>query len=1054
MLSSIQKQFLINSTIFGASAAYNVASLVRFNGFIDEERLRDAWERVFAATEILRFPATGAEGTSFPIPGPRAPWELVVCGEERVLPLATAAADRPFDLDEPPLARFVVYRSADRHHLLIVLHHIVTDLFSKNLLATHLARAYADPAFVPSMVPYSEFRDAERSYLNSDAGAKARAFWKAKMERDFEPLRLPAARRGQRSFSGTGRRLPWALDENLRAPFDALEETGRVPFLVLLTAYACLLSRISGQRRFLVGVPMTNRFAFGDAPLSGPCVNILPVVCETEPGDAFADVYARIRREMLENHRHQGFPLVEVARLAKPEPRDPLRPRLLQAGFTREDPMPLSIPGVECSHIDLSRSGAQMDLFFTWWKDGDSWRGYWEYNDASFGEEDVRIWQTAFRAVLDAVLRTPDAAVSSLDLVAEDDRRRLTGEGAEVSYPIGLGMDALLSASYSRHGNETAMVYRGKETSYADFAAGVSRFAAAVRRRCGSGKRVAVLLDRSPEMLYALHGIVHSGNAYVPLGIDWPAARVADILEDIAPALVVTQREYRDRIPGSAYPAAIASELLTASDPAPNPTEGSAGPDSSMYILYTSGSTGKPKGAELLHKGIVNRLLWMQDEYRLLPGQRCLLKTPYTFDVSGWELFWPFLAGATLVVAEESAHRDPREILDLIRKEDVRIVHFVPTMLSHFLDQEDVGSAAGLSDVVCSGEALTPELVTRFFARLPGARLHNLYGPTEASIDVTFWECSRADVERGTVPIGRPIANTQVYVLDEGGKLCPPLVRGEIFLGGIGLAKGYWNRPELTRERFVENPYGQGKLYRTGDWGRYGLDGAIEYLERMDAQVKIRGMRVELGEIETALRSVPGIENAVVKKGKTAAGAECLIAYYVSRTGVDVPNSEITALLRDRIPEAIVPEHFVRLPAFPVSGSGKADRNSLPDRAEAGQAASGAARRPPANSTEALVADLWAEVLGSPVAGADVAFFDAGGNSLLILALRAKLEKAFGLSVKIADLFRSPTVSGMAALFRRGAQPSERQGGMDSEERARRQRSGMSGLAARKRNAT
>lgn len=1016
ILSGIQTQFYLSTTLYGHSAAYNIVDSLHIRGIIDENRLRDAWFRIFSSIEVFQSSfmedRDQPEFQTFP-----PPWRDEICSDEDIIHRLRTESERSYDLGHAPLVRCCLYHMNDGHRILqITQHHIVTDLFSREILFRFLSHAYKDPSYTPQPVPYSRFIEAEHAFLTSPAGVSRKAFWEGMIASSPDILRLPAKNLTPKPFAGTGQRLAWRATEMQVPALKQLGEQGKAAFILLLSAYAGLLGRLSAQNRFYIGIPFTNRYAFGEEPLYGPCVNILPLLVELDPEETLTGLYGKIRRRMLEIHRNQGISLIEIARMYD-APHDPLRPRLLQAGFTNEPLLSLELEGAVCKPIQTDKSGAQMDLFFTWWEDDDGWAGYWEYNDATFSPDDVLLWQTAFSNILDAAINEPDRTLASIRLIELQRELALAGADRTVSYPIEGGMVALLRDAYRKHLSETAIVYRNYSESYGAFADKVAKVASRLSSLGGTGQRVIVLHERSPELLYALHGIVNSGNVYVPLGIDWPQARIDDILEDIRPSAVLTQETYQARFVNAGCPILITSNIVSGT-PAGFP-EAHIVPTDSMYILYTSGTTGRPKGAELPHGGIANRLLWMQDEYRLKPGDRCLLKTPYTFDVSGWEIFWPFLAGATLVVAEENAHKDPRELRNLILAERVRIVHFVPSMLSYFLEQEGLGETASLTDIICSGEALTTELVARFFKRLPEARLHNLYGPTEASIDVSSWKCSMADVERGTVPIGRPIANTQIWVLDERGYPCPPLVRGELYLGGICLAKGYWNRPELTVERFVPNPFGAGSLYKTGDWGRYGLDGAIEYLERRDNQVKIRGIRIELSEIEADLRQMDSIENAIVRKGKNQDGADCLIAYYVSRDGKDLTTHKITERLRETLPESVIPDYFVRLDTFPRSENGKMDRKALPEIAKGCADTRHTPDNPPKKQLEgidAIVGEIWNEILGGDF-GPEVNFFDAGGNSLNLLTLRGKLEKSFATRINLMDLFRNPTIPSMARLF-------------------------------------
>jgi amino acid adenylation domain-containing protein len=586
------------------------------------------------------------------------------------------------------------------------------------------------------------------------------------------------------------------------------------------------------------------------------------------------------------------------------------------------------------------------------------------------------------------------------------------------------------------HEDALALRYRGMSVSYAEFSDRAASVASFLHRSYGDGGRIAVLLERSPEMFYALHGILHSGNAYVPMGIDWPPERIQTILEDIEPAAVITQESQKLRLAGAKAPIHTVESLASGYGRGAAFPDARIAPTDSMYILFTSGTTGKPKGADLPHRAIVNRLAWMQEEFRLLPGEKVLLNTPYTFDISGWQIFWPFMAGAAVAICEEGQHRDPRAMLRLIDSESVRIATFVPSMLSHFLPVVPQGSCPSLRNVVSAGEALSVELAARFFETLPGAALHNTYGPTETAIDICSWACSRADIERGTLPIGRPLPNCRTYVLDKRTlAICPPLVEGELYLGGVQLAKSYWKREEITAKVFIPAPlgneaFGAGPLYKTGDACRYGLDGAIEYLGRLDDQLKIRGVRVESGEIETRVKAVPGVKNAALKKGATPSGEECLIVYYSSDAEIDP--AAFRAELGKHVLASTIPEYYLRLDALPMSENGKLNRKALPDVAPATEKT--AARDRSAEGGEFAEGDdpvergveaAWKKVLRVQSIPHDRNFFDAGGHSLSLLDLRAELEREFKKEIPIAELFARPSIADMAGLFRTGKEEAD-----------------------------
>ncbi|HYO13946.1 MAG TPA: amino acid adenylation domain-containing protein, partial [Thermoanaerobaculia bacterium] len=531
-------------------------------------------------------------------------------------------------------------------------------------------------------------------------------------------------------------------------------------------------------------------------------------------------------------------------------------------------------------------------------------------------------------------------------------------------------------------------------------------------RGCGSESCVGVLLERSCELLVTLVGILKAGAAYVPLDPEHPAERLAYQEHDARLRLVVTRRDLAGRLSGEgdrflflepgAPPAGDLADAARLALP--------IDPDSPAYVLYTSGSTGRPKGVMISHRAIVNRLLWMQEALRLSAADRVLQKTPGSFDVSVWELFWPLMTGARLVVARPGGHRDNAYLARLVIEQGITVLHFVPSMLQLFLEEPGVETCRTLRDVVCSGEALPAELARRFAARLGHARLHNLYGPTEAAVDVTSWVCGEGD-DRSGVPIGRPIANTRIHLLGPGLLPVPVGVPGELFIGGVNLARGYVGRPDLTAERFLPDPWGGEpgeRVYRTGDLARWRDDGAIEFLGRIDHQVKIRGLRIELGEIETALSALPGVREAVVVAREDKPGDRRLVAYLTGDAAADA----LRRSLRERLPDYMVPAAFVTLAALPLNPNGKVDRKALPAPEWQRPQESYRAPRTP---VEEILAGIWTELLGLPAVGIEDDFFALGGHSLLAIQVISRLRSTLGIELPLRNLFEAPMLAELAA---------------------------------------
>ncbi|HEU5133179.1 MAG TPA: amino acid adenylation domain-containing protein, partial [Pyrinomonadaceae bacterium] len=488
-----------------------------------------------------------------------------------------------------------------------------------------------------------------------------------------------------------------------------------------------------------------------------------------------------------------------------------------------------------------------------------------------------------------------------------------------------------------------------------------------VRRGVGPDVAVAICLERSIELVVALVAVLKAGGAYVPLDPGYPRERLRFMVEDAKPAVILDEEFFR--------------KSLTTDDT--DQRRGSKPDlDSSnlAYVIYTSGSTGRPKGAMNTHAGIVNRLRWMQEQYRLTEADCVLQKTPFSFDVSVWEFFWPLITGARLVLAKPGGHQDPNYLAQLIARAKVTTMHFVPSMLQAFLATAELDQCANLRRVICSGEALSYEVQQRFHESL-NAELHNLYGPTEASVDVTYWACERDGV-RQTVPIGRPIANTQIYILDSNGQPVPAGVAGELMIGGTGLGRGYLNRPDLTADRFQPHPFSTtpgARLYRSGDLARFNADGEIEYLGRLDQQVKVRGFRIELGEIEAALSTHDAVRECVVTANDVTPGDTRLVAYVVS-TAEPATSEELRLHLKERLPEYMVPSFFVALEQLPRLPNGKIDRRSLPAPSQPESTREFVA---PRNKVETEVANIWSAVLRVERPGVHDNFFELGGHSLL-----------------------------------------------------------------------
>ncbi|MBB6249463.1 amino acid adenylation domain-containing protein, partial [Rhodanobacter sp. A1T4] len=617
-------------------------------------------------------------------------------------------------------------------------------------------------------------------------------------------------------------------------------------------------------------------------------------------------------------------------------------------------------------------------------------QGCFEYSTDLFDASTIARLADHLTHLLEVIVTDPTGPVGELPMLGEAERHQLihTFNDTATVYPAiqpdTQTLHQLFEVQVARTPDRVAVVFEGVSLSYAQLNAQANRLARHLRRLgVGPDALVGLCMERSAAMIVGLYGILKAGGAYVPLDPAYPAERLATIVEDAKLAVVLTQQHVSGQVPDvpGVRVFALDSEASVLEQYATTDLAHHTQPTNLAYVIYTSGSTGKPKGVGIEHQGIVNRLQWMQEAYPLTASDRVLQKTPFSFDVSVWEFFWPLLEGATLVVAKPGGHQDVTYLAELIDTQGITTLHFVPPMLEVFLNESPAGCGGSLRQVMCSGQALPLELQQRFFAQWDHVALHNLYGPTEASVDVTYWEC-RKDSPLSCVPIGRPIANIQIHILDDALNPVPVGVVGHLYIAGIGLARGYINRSELTAQTFIPNPFSAvpgARMYLSGDLARYLPDGTIEYLGRSDHQVKIRGLRIELGEIESTLTSQDAVRDVVVLAREDSAGDQRLVAYVVAHEGQEVPEAaQLRTILLQTLPEYMVPSYFVMLDQLPLTSNGKVDRKALP---APDLTPSDVVYVAPRTPTEEIMAGLWAELLKLDKVGIHDDFFALGGHS-------------------------------------------------------------------------
>ncbi|HEU4883940.1 MAG TPA: amino acid adenylation domain-containing protein, partial [Longimicrobium sp.] len=716
-------------------------------------------------------------------------------------------------------------------------------------------------------------------------------YWRERLADAPALLELPTdhPRPAVKTYRGANERVqvPVEVLEGLRA---LGRQEGATLYMVALAAFQALLSRYSGSQDIVVGTPVAGRGRSEVEGLIGFFANTLVLRTDVSGDPGFRELLGRVREVVLGAYENQEVPFERLVAELQPE-RSLSHEPLFQVSFTLQDTRASAsgLAGLSTERVAAGSADAKFDLSLSLAATEGGLRCGLSYATDLFEHGTIERMLGHLARVLEQVAADADVRLSQLELLGEAERALVVEEWnrTEAEVPADRCIHELFEAQAARTPDAVALRFEQESLTYAELNVRANRLAHHLRGRgVGAEVRVGVLMERSLEMVVSLLAILKAGGAYVPLDPGLPAERLAYMLDDSAVPLVLTQGALRESVPERDGLEVLAVDALAerlAAESTENPQIG-AGPDSLAYVIYTSGSTGRPKGVMNQHRGVVNRLVWMQAHFGIGADDVVLQKTPFGFDVSVWEFFWPLQQGARLVVARPDGHRDPAYLRDLIEREGVTTLHFVPSMLQTFVEAAEAGRCASLRNVVCSGEALPPALVDRFYDRFAGpVVLTNLYGPTEAAVDVSVWTCSREE-SAGVVPIGRPVWNTALYVLDASLKPVPVGVPGELYIGGVQVARGYLDRPGLTAERFVPDPFsaeGGARLYRTGDRARWRADGAIEYLGRLDFQVKVRGFRIELGEIEAALLGHAGVRESVVLAREDVSGDPRLVAYLV-----------------------------------------------------------------------------------------------------------------------------------------------------------------------------
>jgi len=1033
-LSPTQQGILFHTLYSSQSGVYVSQFCCTIDDSINISALEQAWQLVVARHQVLR--------TSFhwerceqpfqvvyrqvKLPWEQSDWGNISSEEQQESLKNFLEADRcrGFELKKPPLIRITLIQLAENNYQFVwTFHHLILDGWSTALVLEEAFNAYKaihqglNLSWTPSR-PYGDYI----AWLQQQDLSVAEEFWRERLKGFTMPTSLEVDRNvgDTRSHEESYDEQEIQLSEATTTALKSLAQQHQLTLNTFMQgAFALLLSRYSGEEDVVFGGTCSGRPADleGVESMVGLFINTLPVRALVAPQESLLPWLKKLQAQQVEAQQYEYSPLVEIQAWSDVPRGTPLFESILvfenypvdtslsKQGETLGIRKVSSFESTNYPLTVVARASSEFSI-----KIG--------YNRHRFEAEAITRMLGHLRTLLERMISNPYQYLENLQLLTESELHQLLMEwnDSQTDYSKDKCIHELFEVQVEQTPDAIAVVFENQQLTYRELNQRANQLANHLQKLGVEPEvLVGICVERSLEMLVGLLGILKAGGAYVPLDPDYPQDRLAFMLEDAQVPVLLTQARLVETLPPhQAQVICLDTDWEVSAELRQENSASGVITNNIAYVIYTSGSTGKPKGVMNAHLGICNRLLWMQDAYQLTETDRVLQKTPFSFDVSVWEFFWPLLNGARLVVAQPGGHQDSSYLVKLIASQQITTLHFVPSMLRVFLEEEGLEACNSLGRVICSGETLPFALQERFFAHLD-AELHNLYGPTEAAIDVTFWHCQRQS-NLSNVPIGRPIANTQIYLLNSEGQPVPVGVPGELYIGGDQLARGYLNRPELTSEKFIPDLFSNqagARLYKTGDLARYLPDGNIEFLGRIDHQVKVRGFRIELGEIEAVLVQHSAVQASVVVVREEKSGFKRLVAYVVLQSEQALATTELRHFLEEKLPNYMVPSAFVMLEALPLTPNGKVDRRSLP-APDLTQLQPYATFIAPSTPTEEMLAGIWREVLGVEKVGIHDNFFELGGHSLLATRVISQLRKVFQVELPLKYLFESPTIAGLA----------------------------------------
>ena len=1017
------------------AAAYNVATLYRLAGYLDVAALERSFNEVLKRHEILRTSYTTDNGRPVRFIAPSLSIDLPVVDlefttqkerDQEIQRYATEQAKCSFDLSRPPLLRIALLRENEASHfLLITMHHIVTDIWSMGIFMREWLTLLLDsgqkenPSLPDLRIQYADFANWQRSYIKTDWLESQLKYWKRKLSGASLVLELPTdyPRPAEQTFRGAHEKLE--LSQHLSDRLGRFcEAEGVTRFMALLTVFNVLLYRYTSQTDIIVGFPIANRHRSAVENLIGTFVNTLVVRADLSGNPTMKELLTQVRESTLDAYDNQDLPFEQLVDALQPN-RDLSRSPVFQVMFTHQEiPVPLPKPAdLKLTRLTVDRKAAQFDMTMSVRATPEkSNLVNVEYNTDLFEKRTIVRLLQHFRNLVESFVSDPNQRLYDISPLSQDECQQIlqTWNQTAQSFPSDVGVSQLFESQVERTPEKVAVVCGGERASYRELNDRADCVAQALQRLgVGPGIMVGICAERSIDLISGLLGILKSGGAYVPLDPNYPTARLAHIVEDANLSVLLTQSHLQDRLPEFRGQSIFFEHLSDTGDSDRNilPMR----PAGLAYIIYTSGSTGKPKGVMISMKALVNLLFAFKEELNLEESDVLLAVTTISFDIAGLELFLPLIVGAQLDLVDRDTAVDAISLKNKLNSSNASVMQATPATWQMLVDADWTGTS-GLK-ILCGGEAMPRELADHLMTR--GSAVFNVYGPTETTIWSMLYKVP-AGYTKNIVPIGRPIANTQIYILDNQLQPVPIGASGDLYIGGAGLAEGYHNQPGLTSERFIPNPFSDSShslLYKTGDLARYRADGTVEFQGRVDHQVKLRGFRIELGEIESVLLAHPSIRQAAAIVRSDSNNSARLIAYIVVVGEKTFEDRALREYLREFLPDYMVPAVFVKIDKMPLGPSGKVDRDALPEVEQITCDGEEDSIVAPSNNLESSLLPIWESVLDMRPVSVTDSFFELGGHSLTAFRLISEIKSSLGLTVALRDIFNSPSIRELSGVL-------------------------------------